>query len=168
MISLDMTFLASVINFLLLTGLLTVVLYKPIQGFMKRRNEEIRANLAKAEEQRALALRLKEEYEAKVASIGKEAHDALEAAIREGEQAREEIITKAQEEAKRIIERAQAEALRERDRILGELGDELVTACVGAVAKVIGMSLDVGLQKRLLQESIERALTIKVATGHGV
>lgn len=156
-----MTFVASIVNFLILAVLLTVILYRPITRFLAARQAGIQDSLAKAEEDKAAAAALKDDYKARLSQARKEVHDTIEKAIREGERAREEIIAKAREEARSIVEKARAELEREKVRAWEELRDEVASLSILAASKVVGRLVDSVTHERLVQELIEDPSFVK-------
>lgn len=156
MIQIDMTFFASILNFLLLTALLTFFLYRPVRKFMMDRRDRIKRSLEEAAQSRAESAKMKQEYEARLAQASREAQDIIEKAVVQGERAQAEILDAARKEAKAILEQARAEAARERQVAFEALRDDivdLVTATAGVVAgKKVDSADDEAIVKRLLEE----------------
>lgn len=156
MIQIDMTFFASILNFLLLTALLTFFLYRPVRKFMMDRRDRIKRSLEEAAQSRAESAKMKQEYEARLAQASREAQDIIEKAVVQGERAQAEILDAARKEAKAILEQARAEAARERQVAFEALRDDivdLVIATAGVVAgKKVDSADDEAIVKRLLEE----------------
>ncbi|MDI6637580.1 MAG: F0F1 ATP synthase subunit B [Bacillota bacterium] len=156
MIQIDMTFFASILNFLLLTALLTFFLYRPVRRFMMDRRDRIKRSLEEAAQSRAESAKMKQEYEARLAQASREAQDIIEKAVVQGERAQAEILDAARKEAKAILEQARAEAARERQVAFEALRDDivdLVIATAGVVAgKKVDSADDEAIVKRLLEE----------------
>ncbi|MBC7083258.1 MAG: F0F1 ATP synthase subunit B [Firmicutes bacterium] len=156
MIQIDMTFFASILNFLLLTALLTFFLYRPVRKFMMDRRDRIKRSLQEAAQSRAQSAKMKQEYEARLAQASREAQDIIEKAVVQGERAQAEILDAARKEAKAILEQARAEAARERQVAFEALRDDivdLVIATAGVVAgKKVDSADDEAIVKRLLEE----------------
>ncbi|MDK2930838.1 MAG: F-type H+-transporting ATPase subunit b [Bacillota bacterium] len=151
-----MTFFASILNFLLLTALLTFFLYRPVRKFMMDRRDRIKRSLEEAAQSRAESAKMKQEYEARLAQASREAQDIIEKAVVQGERAQAEILDAARKEAKAILEQARAEAARERQVAFEALRDDivdLVIATAGVVAgKKVDSADDEAIVKRLLEE----------------
>lgn len=151
-----MTFFASILNFLLLTALLTFFLYRPVRKFMMDRRDRIKRSLQEAAQSRAQSAKMKQEYEARLAQASREAQDIIEKAVVQGERAQAEILDAARKEAKAILEQARAEAARERQVAFEALRDDivdLVIATAGVVAgKKVDSADDEAIVKRLLEE----------------
>jgi F-type H+-transporting ATPase subunit b len=151
-----MTFFASVINFLLLTALLTFFLYRPVRKFMMERQERIRRSLEEAAQSRAEAARMKQEYESRLAQARSEAQDIIEKAMVQGERAQAEILDAARKEAQAILERARIEAARERQAAFEALRDDIVDLVISTASAVVGRRIgssdDEALARRVLDE----------------
>lgn len=156
MIQIDMTFFASILNFLLLTALLTFFLYKPVRKFMMDRQDRIKRSLEQAAQSRAESAKMKQEYEARLAQASREAQDIIEKAVVQGERAQAEILDAARKEAKAILEQARAEAARERQVAFEALRDDIVDLVISTAGVVAGKKVDSAddeaIVKRLLEE----------------
>ena len=156
MIQIDMTFFASILNFLLLTALLTFFLYRPVRKFMMDRQDRIKRSLEEAAQSRAESAKMKQEYEARLAQGSREAQDIIEKAVVQGERAQAEILDAARKEAKAILEQARAEAARERQVAFEALRDEIVDLVISTARVVTGKKVDSAddeaIVKRLLEE----------------
>lgn len=156
MIQIDMTFFASVLNFLLLTALLTFFLYRPVRKFMMDRQDRIKRSLEEAAQSRAESAKMKQEYEARLAQASREAQDIIEKAVVQGERAQAEILDAARKEAKAVLERARAEAARERQVAFEALREDIVDLVISTAGVVAGKKVDSAddeaIVKRLLEE----------------
>lgn len=156
MIQIDMTFFASILNFLLLTALLTFFLYRPVRKFMMDRQDRIKRSLDEAAQSRAESAKMKQEYEARLAQASREAQDIIEKAVVQGERAQAEILDAARKEAKAILEQARAEAARERQVAFEALRDDIVDLVISTAGVVAGKKVDSAddeaIVKRLLEE----------------
>lgn len=161
MVSLDFTFVASIVNFLLLVGLLVVFLYRPIRRFMREREEKIRNDLLAAEEARKEAEKLKAEYDAHLTQARQEVHDIIERAVKQGEEAENEIIQSAHEESRRILERANQQAAALQEEAWMKLQDDIVRLVLLATSKVAGEKINPEVDEKLVAEFIEQALNGK-------
>lgn len=156
MIQIDMTFFASILNFLLLTVLLTFFLYKPVRKFMLDRQDRIKRSLEEAAQSRAESAKMKQDYEARLAQASREAQDIIEKAVVQGERVQAEILDAARKEAKAILEQARAEAARERQVAFEALRDDIVDLVISTASVVAGKKVDSAddeaIVKRLVEE----------------
>ncbi|MDI7246417.1 MAG: F0F1 ATP synthase subunit B [Bacillota bacterium] len=156
MIQIDMTFFASILNFLLLTALLTFFLYRPVRKFMMDRQDRIKRSLEEAARDRAESAKMKQEYEARLAQASCEAQDIIEKAVVQGERSQAEILDAARKEAKTILEQARSEAARERQAAFEALRDDIVNLVISTATVVTGKNIgpadDEAAVKSLLEE----------------
>ncbi len=140
------------IAFFILLLLLRMWAWDPIVEFLQRRREK----LAKAMEDARVAAEARANAEAEAEKILAEARGKAEAIIEEARKRAEEVARQVREqaevEAKRIREQAQAEMEAERNRLLGELREQIAALAVAAAQKIVQESLDEARQRALLQE----------------
>ncbi len=156
MIQIDMTFVASMVNFLLLATLLTFFLYRPVRRFMADRQERIGQALEEAARDRAESARARREYEARLAQANQEAMSVIEDATVQAEKAAAELLDQARKEARNLLDQAAAEAKRERAAAFEAMRDQVVDLAISIAGKVaerhIGSSDDEAIVRRLIQE----------------
>ncbi len=115
-------------------------LFNPIRDMLKKRKEQIRGDLDDAKISREEAQRLKEEYEAKLQNVEKEAEEILSAARKKALANEAKIIADAKEEAVRIRERAAQEAELEKKK---------------AADDVVAASMNTAIQDSLLEDTLK-------------
>jgi F-type H+-transporting ATPase subunit b len=156
-ISLDLSLVVQVVNFLVLLLILWKLLYRPLVAKMEERTAAIKKSLDEAERARAEARRELEENMAKLRQAYAEAQAIREAARKEAADEQRKLIEAARAEAQRLVEgaRAQLEAdvRRARDELRREVGD-LATA---VAEKLIRKSLRDEDHRRIVAEAV-RAL----------
>ena len=101
------------------------------------------------------AAELKEQYEAKLKDIDKEAEDILSDARRRALQNEERIVAQAKEEAGRILARAQEEARLEKQKMSDEIKQEIVSVASVMAGKLVGASIDTARQNSLIEETLK-------------
>ena len=95
-------FIGKTINFIVLFGGLTYLLYKPIRNFLQKRSQEIEQGLKNAEDaQKEAELKL-QEAKARLATLENEIEKLKKEAEIEGRKEKEKVIQLAQQEAERI------------------------------------------------------------------
>ncbi len=152
---------AQIVNFSLLLGLLSVVLYKPVLKMLEQRATRIRESLAKAEEVRLEAERAEQEFQARLQEGRQEGHAIITQASKTGERMIEEARDKARQEAEGILTRARSEIEMERDRALTQLRQAFADLTVLAAGKVIGQTLDKQSHARLIDEVLEDGRSLR-------
>lgn len=152
----------TIVTFLILLALLWKFVYPPIAEQIKQRQEAIERAIDEAENTRAEAKRLLEEYRSQLAEARQESRRILEEARKQSEAQSERQTKEAREEGERIIQRALAEIERERDRMLKEVRQEIADMVIMASEQVVGKTLDRADHEKLIEEAL-RELETEVA-----
>jgi F-type H+-transporting ATPase subunit b len=101
--------LAKVVNLLLFAGVMYFVLRRPLGEAFRGRQEGIRRDLMRAEEERSAAVAKLQEVEGRLARLDSEVEAIREQAQREAAEERARIERAAEEEARKIREQARRE-----------------------------------------------------------
>ncbi|MDO8689883.1 MAG: F0F1 ATP synthase subunit B [Dehalococcoidia bacterium] len=152
---------AQIINFSLLLGILSVVLYKPVLKMLEQRATRIRESLEGAEEIRREAERSEQQFQARLQEGRQEGQAIITQASKTGERLIEEARDKARQEAEAILTRARSEIETERDRALTQLRQAFADLTVLAAGKVIGQTLDKQSHARLIDEVLEDGRSLR-------
>ncbi|TCJ19419.1 ATP synthase F0 subunit B [Rubrobacter taiwanensis] len=142
------------ITFAILLLLLYKFVYPPIRDQIIKRQRSIEQAIDEAEQTRAEARRLLEEYRQQIAEARGEARQILEEARRQGEAQRERTLREAREEGERIIQRAREEIERERAQALSEIRREVADMVIMASEQVVRKSLEREDHERLIEEAL--------------
>ena len=125
LLSFDKQFLFSLIiqliNTLILFFVLGKLLFKPLTNFMEKRSERIKEQIDFAKSEEEKALKLKEEYEAKLQKIQEEADAILKEAREKALRKEDSIIEEARKESEIIRNRALADIEREKAKVQDEM-----------------------------------------------
>jgi len=154
LVDLNATLIAQIINFLILVGILTKFAYKPLTKALAERQAKIENSIAEAEQQKAAAAALHQEYQEQLASARTQAQAIVDKAIKVAEESKEEIIAAARAEHARLLKVAQEEIDRERERALAEMRSEVVSLSLAAAGKIIGQNLDEQGNAQLVEQFI--------------
>ena len=158
------TFLISqIVNFLIMFGLITVLMWKPA----RKRLDERQAMLQKqVEDTEAAAEQLDQ--------IGQEREKVLAEAKKEGDkivaqayERVEAIKSDASEEAKKIIQKAKVDAKEEKLILLKGVRDKVAVLAIAATQKLLGASLDESRQRALIDEFFSNVKDGKVVVLEG-
>jgi len=152
---------AFVINFLLLFGLLTLVLYKPVTRMLDQRAAKIKESLEQAERIKQESIRAEESVRAQIEAGRKEGQAVIAQAAQTAERVKEEAKAEARKEAEALITKAQAEIEREREESFNQLRREFADLSILAAEKVIGRSLDKKAHQELIEKVLEEGLAFK-------
>ena len=156
MIDLNATLVAQIINFLLLVALLTKFAYKPLMKALADRQAKIADSLNSAEQERAEAAKLKQEYQQQLLDARTQAQAIVDKAMRLAEQTKEEILEEARTENARLLKSAQEEIAREREYALTQLRTEVVALSMAAASKIVGQNMDTASNAKLVAEFIDQ------------
>lgn len=130
-------------------------LFNPVRNMMQNRQDRIRSELDNAAADMKQAHALKEEYEAKLKDINKEAEEILGEARKKALANENKIISEAKEEAARIIERAGVEAELEKNKAADEVKREMVVLASLLAGKVVNAAIDTTVQDALIEETLK-------------
>src|SRR5450756_240489 len=132
-------------------GIALFILWKfafgPIQRIIDERRADIQGSMDAAEETRAEAQRLLEEYKATLAKVRGEAEEILERSRTTGDHAKAEIMAAAKSQSERVLTQAHEQIERDTRAALRELN-------ALATEKVAAGSLTAADQQRLIDEAL--------------
>lgn len=134
--------------------LLSYLLFNPARDFLKKRQEKIRDDIDSARAQKEQADRLKEDYEARIKNINKEADEILSQARQKALLNAEEIKAQANEEAGRILARAQAQIELDKKKAADDMKKEMISIASLMAGKVISKTMDEKAQESLMEETL--------------
>jgi F-type H+-transporting ATPase subunit b len=152
---------AFLINFLILFGLLTAVLYKPVLKMLDERQARIKESLEQAEKIKEQTARSEEQVKSAIETARKEGQAIIAQASQIAEKIKEEAKDGARKEAETIIAKAKDDIKLERDKSIAELRSEFANLTVLAAEKVITESLDTQKHKKLINEVLEQSNSFK-------
>lgn len=128
--------------------------FGPLQKIIDQRRDGIQESMDVAEETRAEALRLLEEYKATLAKVRGESEDILERARTTAEHARTEMIAEARTQSDRILEKAHEQIERDTRAALRDIKGHIAELTALATEKVAASSLSAADQQRLIDEAL--------------
>ncbi len=131
------------------------LLFNPVRDMMQNRQNRIKSELENAAADMENARALKEEYEAKLKDIDKEAEAILGEARKKALANESKIVADAKEEAARIIERAGVEAELEKSKAVDEVKREMVVLASLMAGKVVNAAIDTTVQDSLIEETLK-------------
>jgi len=139
-------------------GIALFILWKfafgPIQKVIDERRADIQNSTDAAEETRAEAHRILEEYKATLAKVRTEAEEILERSRTTGEHARAEIMAEARAQSERVLEQAHEQIERDTQAAVRELKGQIAEFTALATEKVVTGSLNAADQQRLIDEAL--------------
>ncbi len=130
-------------------------LFNPVRNMLQSRQDRIKNELDSAAADMEEARALKEEYEAKLRDIDKEAEAILGEARKKALANENKIVAEAKEEAARIVERAGVEAELEKSKAVDEVKREMVVLASLMAGKVVNAAIDTTVQDSLVEETLK-------------
>lgn len=146
--------LSQFLAFAILVWVLGRFLFRPVQGIIEARQQEVRSTLEQAAADRRAMEQSRREYEQRLATIEAEARDKIQAALKEAQTLKEELIATAHSEAERIVRRGEEEIRREKQKALVELREEVADLAVMAATKILGDAIDERQHRALIQDFV--------------
>lgn len=143
------------INIFILFFALSYLLFNPVRDMLEKRKQRIEGDLKNAADDKEAAQRMKEEYEARLQEVNKEAEVILEDARKRAKQREAEIIAEAREEANRIVERGNREIELERKKALDDMKEQIISIASAMAGKVVAASIDTTVQDALIDETLK-------------
>jgi F-type H+-transporting ATPase subunit b len=149
--------LFQIINFGVVAGALTFLLYKPVKKMLQERSNRIEEAQKAAEASIAQNKNI-EEMKKKIQKQAEEKAAALvDEATKDAQARRKELVAQARKDAQAEAEKIIASAQDERLAILKEAKSQFESAVFAAVEKVIG-SLDKKAQSKIIDTELENLL----------
>ena len=134
--------LTHLISFVILVGLLSYLLYKPLIRVLDQRSDRIRDSLEASQRAQEEAAKSREEMQEQLESARAEGQQMIAQAREVADRFREEELARAREEIAAERSRAEANIQRERDAAIEDLRREFAGLAVVAAERVIRRSLD--------------------------
>ncbi|WP_148411812.1 F0F1 ATP synthase subunit B [Murimonas intestini] len=140
---------------LIMFTLLSYLLFNPVRDMLKKRQERIKADIDEAQKDKEDALRLKEDYDARIRNIEKEAEEILSDARKKALKNEAKILEEAKEEAARIIARANAQIELEKKKAADDMKKEIIAVASMMAAKAVTNSMSPEIQDALMEETLK-------------
>jgi F-type H+-transporting ATPase subunit b len=147
----------TVVVFLLTLLILKKFVFGPVGEAIEKRRSSISASIEEAESSRDEAVRLLDEYKAKLAEARREADELREAGRREGERQKTEIVGQAQEQRERIVSDTQTQIDAQAQAAVAGIRDDVVVLALTAAEKVTRKSLSDDDHRALVEEALADA-----------
>ena len=144
--------LAQILNFLLLFGLLTFFLWRPLMNMLDSRSTKIQKGLEDAAAAANARRNAETEAEKILAAARADASRVVEEARARGEEVARGVEAQARTDAEAIRAEARARATDERDRQLADLRTQVASIAIAVSQRLIGESLDEKRQQALIND----------------
>lgn len=147
-------FLAQLINFGIVVGVLYVLLYKRVLNVLRERTERIEQSLKETDKIKQQLANAERDYDAKIAEARQEAAGILAQAQERAKTQEAEILAQARQEAERIRAEAREQAQQERDQLLREVKGQIAELVTMTASRVLQAELAAQGHDKLIDESL--------------
>jgi F-type H+-transporting ATPase subunit b len=147
----------TIVVFLLTLLIMKKFVFGPVGQAIEKRRASISASIEEAESSRDEAVKLLDEYKAKLAEARREADELREAGRREGERQKTEIVGQAQEQRERIVSDTQTQIDAQAQAAVAGIRDDVVVLALSAAEKVTKKSLSDDDHRKLVEEALADA-----------
>ena len=130
-------------------------LYNPVTKFLEDRKVKIHSQLDEAKVVREQAIKMKKDYEDKMAQANIEAQDIMEKARQRGAEIKEGIVVEAKEEAKSIAERAKRDIELEKEKAYEDVKSSIGEMAVLIASKIMEKDITLENQNQLIDKFID-------------
>lgn len=150
------TFIAQIINFIILVLLLRHFLYKRIVRVMDQREEDISSRIRDAEEKKKEADKEKEEFEKKKSEIEEKQERMISDAEKEAEERKKELIQKARDEVDQKQKHWYESLQKQKQAFLNDLRVRTGEQVFDAVRKALKELADEDIEKHIITTFLDR------------
>ncbi|MDE2491064.1 MAG: F0F1 ATP synthase subunit B [Elusimicrobia bacterium] len=154
----------TIVTFLCLLAILKKAAWGPLLGAIDARDYRLKEERLAAEKARSEAERIQRELEEKLAGVHAQSREMLAAAAKDGEALRAKLKAQAEADAEAIKQKTSAELAAEKNRLVAELRGHVADLSLLAAEKLIGKSMDEGVQKVVLDGFFKDLASSKAGT----
>ena len=129
--------LISLANLLIIFLILKKFLFKPVQKVMNTRQEQVNKIYSEADESRASANQMKQEYEQRLANARQEADSMMKTAVQTAQRKGEQIVSEAKSQASHVKQKAEEEIAQQKQQMLQDVRSEISELAVDIASKVV-------------------------------
>lgn len=144
--------IAQIVNFLLIFGMLSVILWRPLTNMLDSRADKIAKGLEDASAAANARRNAEAEAEKILAQARSEAAKVIDEARERGEEVAKTIEAEARSDAEKIRQEARSSAEVERNAELSGLRGHVASISIAVAQRLIGANLDEKRQKAMIDE----------------
>ena len=150
------TFVAELIAFVIMLGILGKYAYPPIMRAAEARQKQIEDGVKAAQEAEKRLQAVQKEVEQTLAEARSQAREMINRAHQEAAAEAEELRERARRDAEGQVEKARGDIQAEKDRAVQELRAQVSALVVDAAGRVLGAAIDEKAHARLIEESLRQ------------
>ena len=152
-------FVLTIVNFIILYFALRHFLFKPVTTTIASREDEIKGNIKKAEEDKMKAEQYKNENETLLKQARQEGKSIVEEYKVKAQKLSDEVVKEANEEAQVIMNRARKDADREREMLQAEVKHQAIELAILLSSRAMEQTIDEGQHRKLIEDFIAKVGT---------
>lgn len=141
-----------ILNIAVLFVILRALVYKPVQSFMKKREQSIEKQRQDINQEMESAQKLKSEYEASLAGAKSEAQETVREGVQRADAAAKEILEKAEQEGKALIAQSREQAQREQREVETAMKNEVTALAVGLASKILEREISIKDNQEIIEQ----------------
>jgi F-type H+-transporting ATPase subunit b len=150
----DGTFVAELIAFLIILGIIAKYILPPLNRAMQARQEEIRTSLAAADAARAEADETRAQRQEILEEARTKAREIVSAANTTAERSVAQAEDRGQQEYDRLLRAAETEIGLAKQRAVDEVSAQLGALALSVARQVIGREIDAASHRDLIDEAV--------------
>jgi len=143
--------LSQIVNFGILLIALRIFLWKPLMARLEERREMLRQQQEDAEAVAQARAEIDQERSRILEEARAEANQVLAEARTQARETLEQATSEARQEADELVMQAREDAEEERNRVLGQMREQISALALAAAHKVVGEALDEQRQRALVE-----------------
>ncbi len=146
--------LISLANLLVMFLILKRFLFKPVKRIFEARKQQVDNLYAQANENKAAAESMKQEYETRLASAKSEADSLVRSAVQTAQKRGEAIVAEASTQAAHVKKKAEEEIAQEKRQMLQDVRSEISDLAVSIASKVVEREISAEDQQEFVDDFI--------------
>lgn len=158
MVTINATFFAQILNFLVLVFILAKFAYKPLLKAMDERKEKIAGDLQAAEQAKAEAEAVKAEYAEKLADARQEAQAIIDGARKTAQAAHDKIMADTKAEQEQVIAAAKESIALEQKKAMEDIRTQVIDLSMAVAGKIVEQKLGSEEDKKLAGQMADALL----------
>ncbi len=147
--------ISQAVNFLILFGILSWLLYKPVLKLLSDRAKKIKEASDLAEKTKLDSEKLNQEISMKLEQAKKEAKEIVSSSQEIAKKESQKIISDAKKESENIINKSHKQLELEREQLRRDLRQEIATLTVATVSKMLDKKIEKPEQTKLEKEALK-------------
>ncbi len=133
----------------------------PLAEAINNRTTELEKTFSEAEELRSEMMKMRSDYEQRLAASEADARAQIQAQIKEAQNLRQTLMGEASAKADELVKKAAVEIEAEKNRVLTDIRIHVVDLTLKATEKVLGENMDSDKNRRLVADFIDKVEVVR-------